>query len=412
MDALPFFHTEYAHDLVTFNGVNYSGVSGEIGGWPRKPVRDSSDAATPRRRLRVNGTHVTSLSDPDTPVLLRGFTFDFIWNKPGMASVTQQDRDVKTLLPGTNLARLVMVHWHDDGTTATGHDCAANTAETGYLTAACLDQFDSVLKWATQEAGMWAIVTMRGALAAGDGGEGRTVWSNATLRAQLVSMWGFLAQRYEGLGGVAGFEVMSEPRWDGSAAAVHQFHADACQAVWASDADAVCFIGAAPYYDRYNLGPQYLLPGNVIYAANFFEPKAWISNGPAARAVPYGSSGPCCAFAEKRSCGRCPGEQVTLGRPWLESLMQPVVDFGAEHRVPVWIDQWGVHSDAGAVAGDRARYLRDTLSLFNSSQLHWSQWIWRRPLCGQDEFSIVCERPNGTFAHFVTAIDELSKWLG
>ena len=39
MDAPPFFYTEYAHDVVTFNGVNYSGVSGEIGGWPRDPVR-------------------------------------------------------------------------------------------------------------------------------------------------------------------------------------------------------------------------------------------------------------------------------------------------------------------------------------------------------------------------------------
>jgi len=39
MDAPPFFHTEYAHDIITFNGVNYSGVSGEIGGWPQNPVR-------------------------------------------------------------------------------------------------------------------------------------------------------------------------------------------------------------------------------------------------------------------------------------------------------------------------------------------------------------------------------------
>ena len=30
MDAPPFFYTEYAHDVVTFNGVNYLGVGGEI----------------------------------------------------------------------------------------------------------------------------------------------------------------------------------------------------------------------------------------------------------------------------------------------------------------------------------------------------------------------------------------------
>ena len=36
IDAPPFFSTEYQHDVVTFNGVNYSGVNGEIGGFPSR----------------------------------------------------------------------------------------------------------------------------------------------------------------------------------------------------------------------------------------------------------------------------------------------------------------------------------------------------------------------------------------
>ena len=69
---------------------------------------------------------------------------------------------------------------------------------------------------------------------------------------------------------------MSEPRTEHPAVDVHAFHQEACGAVWVADPFAVCFIGPTPFYDRYNLGPSYLLPGNVIYAANLFEPKKWV----------------------------------------------------------------------------------------------------------------------------------------
>ena len=38
--------------------------------------------------------------------------------------------------------------------------------------------------------------TARASLAAGDGGPGRTIFNNATLRKQMVSMWGFLIHDY------------------------------------------------------------------------------------------------------------------------------------------------------------------------------------------------------------------------
>jgi len=361
-------------------------------------------------RLRIDGDRVSSTAEPARPIVLRGFTFDYIAGKPGQSEVTPQDRNVTRLLPGTNLARLVMVHWMDDGTTASGHDCYnASAMGHGYLTTACLDLFDGVLHWATQEARMWATVTMRAALAAGDGGEGGTVWSNATLRAQMVEMWRYLAWRYRNHGGVAGYEVMSEPRWDGSDAEVHRFHADACAAVWSSDAEAACFIGPATYYNRYKLGPQWLLPGNVVYAANFFEPKGWIT---AATGVPYGGSGECVQLAERRSCG---GESynVTLDRRWLHQLLAPAANFSAQYQVPVWIDQWGLFSTAGTSDADRAAYLADALSLFGAARLHWAMWIWRRPRCGQDGYALVCERGDGSgFDYFDTAIDQLSCWIG
>jgi hypothetical protein len=63
-----------------------------------------------------NGT----LTEPGgKPILLRGFTFDYKRGPHGghsQKNVTDEDRQVSTLLPNTNFARLVMVHWHDEPT--------------------------------------------------------------------------------------------------------------------------------------------------------------------------------------------------------------------------------------------------------------------------------------------------------
>ena len=140
-----------------------------------------------------NGT----LTEPGgKPILLRGFTFDYKRGPHGghsQKNVTDEDRQVSTLLPNTNFARLVMVHWHDEPTRHHG-DCASDDPALGFLNQPCLDQFDRIIKWAAKH--MWVTITARASLAAGDGGPGRTIFNNATLRKQMVSMWGFLIHDY------------------------------------------------------------------------------------------------------------------------------------------------------------------------------------------------------------------------
>ena len=103
---------------------------------------------------------------------------------------------------------------------------------------------------------------------------------------------------------------------------------------------------------------------------------------------------------------------VTLGSAWLKTLLQPAVDFSRRNQVPMWIDQWGIFATAGTCDADRASYLSDVLSLFGEAGLHWAMWIWRRPLCGQDGYSICCENEDGSFTVFETAIQELARWIG
>ena len=368
-------------------------------------------AAPPGRRLIVNGSNLTTRDQPDKRITLVGFNFDYMVGKLGMDAVSPLDKNITNMLPGANMARLVMVHWLDEPAQKAGHDCYA--PHPPYLTNECITQFDAVLQWATQEAGLWATVTLRGSLAAGDGGQGRTVFTNATLRAELIDMWGFLANRYRSLDGVAGFEVMSEPRWDGSDAVVHLFQKDACAAVWAADADAICFIGPATFYDRYSLGEQWLLPGNVVYAANFFEPKQWVTADAGVASVAYpGGVARCCDLASHRSCsGGCHGANVTFDRAWLAQLLEPAVTFQRKYDVPVWIDQWGLYRNAGPADADRARYWRDMLDLLGAHDLHFAVWIWRRPTCAWEGYPIVCPRDDGSVYVYETAVAELARWL-
>jgi len=64
IDAPPFFSTEYQHDIVVFNGVNYSGVNGEIGGFPEEV-------------MHVNASDSVMRWHSDGKIVGGGWSFDF-----------------------------------------------------------------------------------------------------------------------------------------------------------------------------------------------------------------------------------------------------------------------------------------------------------------------------------------------
>jgi hypothetical protein len=292
--------------------------------------------STPRRlTFNSNGT----LNEPGNhlPVLLRGFTFDYTLRSDSQTGVTDEDRQVNTLLPNANLARLVMVHWHDEPTEHNG-DCASDDATRGFLTQDCLDEFDSIILWAAKH--MWLVISARASLAAGDGGAGHTVWSNTTLHEQMVSMWSFLATRYARHDNIAGFEVMSEPRVD-NASAIHAFHLSACGAVWAADPAVGCFIGPGKFYDRMHMSSAYhLADPRVVYAANMLD------------------------YVE--------GANSSEVRAGLLRKLEMVSNFSTTFSVPVWIDQWGVLGSAPGGTAAQATYLREILEIFAETRFHWS----------------------------------------
>jgi len=364
------------------------------------------------RRLSICGSSITEPENPDQPILLRGFSWMFE-DKDGMREVSDEDRAVQSVLPGTNLARLVMVHWMDDVTYPSDKDCyAGDSPATGYLTSKCLSQFDDIVHWAAGEANMWTIITARAALAAGDGGDGATVFTNDTLRSQMIAMWGSLARRYKNTDNIAGYEVMSEPRTTAAASTVHSFHVDACAAVWSEDPDAACFIGAAKFYNRGMLTPGYLLPGKVIYAANFFEPKHWVGADDAS--LVYGSDAKCGDVTNSMYCPDGTDAIISLNKAWLQNQLSGLVEFSRTHEVPIWIDQWGVQGDSGGGAPAQHQYLTDVLDIFDSNEFHWSYWIWRRTNGWEcpGGFAAYCQFNNGSYLLNDLVVGHLSDYIG
>jgi len=108
---------------------------------------------------------------------------------------------------------------------------------------------------------------------------------------------------------------------------------------------------------------------------------------------------------------------VYVNKSWLVSELQGVLDFRDKFQVPVWIDQWGVHSDSGSGNPDfkeqQEQYLSDILDVFEWNGLLWTDWIWRRPLpwkCGSG-YSVICQEVNGTYSINQLALNSLKKYL-
>ena len=199
-------------------------------------------------------------------------------------------------------------------------------------------------------------------------------------------MWSFLAARYASTPGIAGYEVLSEPQ-SLNATKTHAFHVATCNAVWAHDPRAACFIGAGAYYDRcartgpafralltvlltlhvtggcslrrpyldllaclliccrYNLDERYILSGQgpVIYAANYLTPKPYTKGELLNISYPMTQKMRCGDLVMKKDQPACPGgdmdAEIVFNKDFLRKLAAPFTAFSEKYDVPLWVDQ-------------------------------------------------------------------------
>ena len=354
------------------------------------------------RRLAVRGPNITL---PDgSPFRMRGF--NLLYMLDSSFSLPRDDTDglLRRLLPGTNVVRLVMLHWDDRPTETSGHSSANDCSEVLFsrqtIATRCLDQFDEILRW-TAKQGLWAIITARASIAAGermpDDGPtqendrliSHTVFGNERLRERFLAMWQKVAARYKDYDMIAAYEILSEPRvqpYEVSAERVRAFYASAVAAVQAVDPRTPCLVGPAPFYSRSNFADAVIPTArNVIYAFNFFVPRQYVQR--LDESLVYPGSMPCCDVHDKEHSKCCPNapsgsdlsklqccaDPLRVDRAVLEREMLDPLRIAKTNGVPVIIDQWGVQR--GAVG--RLEYLQDVLSLLEEHGVHWIYWQWR-----------------------------------
>ena len=363
----------------------------------------------------VNRSHRLAISSPQrlivdqanillpdgSPMRLRGFNFLYMLDSPYALPRADSDGLLKRLLPQANVVRLVMLHWDDNptehaGRTGNKNDCSERGSSldpTGSIAIRCLSQFDSVLKW-TASQGLWAIITARASIAAGEhvtGGKlGDTLFINPALRQRFINMWRVVASRYRTFDLIAAYEILSEPRVHSNEVApslVRDFYAAAVTAVQEVDPRTPIIVGPAPFYSRHEL-PDVFLPSKqrIIYAFNFFVPKAYVDGEyKGAGGATFPGLMPCCDLHDKEHQRCCPTQggdlhvqpcctrKVMVDKAALEQQLLEVLHLGRTQDVPLLMDQWGVQR---GVPG-RLTYLKDMLSLLEQHSVHWIYWQWR-----------------------------------
>lgn len=76
----------------------------------------------------------------------------------------------------------------------------------------------------------------------------------------------------------------------------------------------------------------------------------------------------------------------------------------------MYINSGGDYADAKK---QQSQYLADVLDAFEKEGMHWSDWIWRRPMAWPCDaaYAVICQESNGTYVANEMALDHLKKYL-
>ena len=247
--------------------------------WPPLPPRLPPLAGP--IRLTAAGTRL--VDSYGRSVVLQGVNMYLEWYRNyygdvGGGSSALDIPHLRRALPAANCIRFVALLWKDSVKASDGLECSSNDASRGYLREDCVRYIDALVQQAT-DAGLWVILTARAKYAAG--WSGPDVWHDHTMRRQMLAMWEFVAARYRGVGRIAGYEIMSEPRTKTvPQSKVRDFMREGCEAVHRADPAALCVVGPAPCNHAVELGP-------VAVPARGHSARYWLRFPCASRSFPH-----------------------------------------------------------------------------------------------------------------------------
>ena len=173
---------------------------------------------------------------------------------------------------------------------------------------------------------------------------------------ELLVVWKTLAARLRGRYRIAAYEPLSEPRISADDSWwVTDFYSKACATLQVADAGSACLIGATPFYSRDNLERVLMKQRQLLYAFNFYVPKAYLmpaANGTTAAGTPmtslrYPASFACCdVYTDDHVCKSSSGKAgcvrpIRVDGRFLQGELQKAVAFRDKFSVPVLLDQVG-----------------------------------------------------------------------
>ena len=102
------------------------------------------------------------------------------------------------------------------------------------------------------------------------------------------------------------------------------YYQEACTAIQQIDPGMPCMIGAAKYYNPCNLNETMIIDNeNVIYAFNWFIPKAYCKGSEVNYTITYPGKMRCCDLEKTCLAGWCQNNHcnasVDINRAWLSS---------------------------------------------------------------------------------------------
>lgn len=221
---------------------------------------------------------------------------------------------------------------------------------------------DAMLDSLEQRGMYMVLVASLGADARGE------LWRKSALQASVVQIWTQLAQRLRGRSAIAAFDVVNEPVPPGLTFAAREdrwleFALTLVRAVRAVDPSRVLIIESAPDATPESFENLHALPvQGLVYSVHSYRPMEFTHQGVMKE------------YATPRRYPEVGPDGKSTAQVLIESL-EHVVRFMRRHDVPIYVGEFS--APRWAPDGSAARYVADSISLFNRYGWSWSYHEYR-----------------------------------
>jgi endoglucanase len=272
---------------------------------------------------------------------------------------------------GANLVRLALNyrHFEDDNS-------PFSYKESGFA------RLDGALSWCEKH-GVYAILDMHAVQGwqntdwhCDNDSRHSLFWKHPHFQDRFIALWEEMARRYKGRKVVAGYDLMNEPlanAWKGRFSNVYipdweKFNSvvrRAVKAIRAIDPRHIIYIEGDHFSELFS-GMEAPFADNLVYSSHNYIDSGMTGTYPGViKSLRWDKE-----VVQVEAWDR--GRQVEAFKRHEGSI------FAKEHKVPLWISEFGsVYNGPAEQIPDRLRSLDDQLGVYGEFGVHWSMWTYK-----------------------------------